>query len=281
MSEGLAMLQKLGAQKISEETHISKQHVQALIDENFKLVQKVQFLGFISIIERDYQIDLGELRTKALAYYTQNVVIKIPVSVFIEKKSNKSSKGIYIFIVLIIFLSVTYYSLNSKSPAVDLNVTQVENVTQEIEALVESNMTGENITDTNLSSLDTNSSDFSDEEMEINATLQTDEMLPVVPAKELGATTDSLKIIANKKLWFGYIELDTEDKKQIVFSESFELDPKKNWLLRLGHNNVEIELNGEKVSFEKSKNLQFLYKEGVLQQLSVSEFKKLNKDREW
>ncbi|MDD2905954.1 MAG: hypothetical protein PHH41_02535 [Sulfurimonas sp.] len=281
MSEGLAMLQKLGAQKISEETHISKRHVQALIDENFKLVQKVQFLGFISIIERDYQIDLGELRAKALAYYTQNVAIKTPVSVFIEKKSNKSSKGIYIFIVLIIFLAVTYYSFDSKSPAVDLNVTQVESVTQEIEALVESNKTDENITDTNLSSLDTNSSDFSDEEMEINATLQTDEMLPVVPAKELGATTDSLKIIANKKLWFGYIELDTEDKKQVVFSESFELDPKKNWLLRLGHNNVEIELNGEKVSFEKSKNLQFLYKEGVLQQLSVSEFKKLNKDREW
>ncbi|DAB29417.1 MAG TPA: hypothetical protein CFH84_09595 [Sulfurimonas sp. UBA12504] len=281
MSVGFTKLKELGAQKISEETHISKQHVQALIDENFKLVQKVQFLGFISIIERDYQIDLSELKTKALAYYAQNVVIKTPVSVFIEKKSHKSSKGIYIFIALIIFLAVAYYSLDSKSPTIDMNATQVESITQEIEALVESNMTDENITDNNLSALETNSSDLPEEEMEGNATLQTDEVPPVIPMQESGIAMDSLKIITTKKLWFGYIELDTEDKKQIVFSDSFELDPKKNWLLRLGHNDVEIELNGEKTSFEKSKNLQFLYKDGVLQQLSLSEFKKLNKDREW
>jgi hypothetical protein len=51
--------------------------------------------------------------------------------------------------------------------------------------------------------------------------------------------------------------------------------------LLFGHNNIEIELNGEIQKFEKSKNVQFLYQDGVLTQISLDEFKKLNKGNKW
>ncbi|MDD2790251.1 MAG: hypothetical protein PHU40_06225 [Sulfurimonas sp.] len=274
MGEGFTKLKELGAQKVSEETHISKQHVQALIDENFKVVQKVQFLGFVSIIERDYQIDLSELRTKALAHYEQNIATK-PASVFIEKKSKKSSKGLYIFVVLIVFLLVSYFNIDTKTPTVDVNATQVESITQEIEALVESNMS-----ESNLSAWDENLSDFSDKESEVNATIQ-EEVVATEPINAESLKTDSLKIIANEKIWFGYIELGSDEKKQTVLFDTFELDPSKSWLLRFGHSNIEIELKGKKLNFKKGKNVQFLYQEGALKQLSMEEFKTFNKGQAW
>lgn len=274
MSEGFTKLKELGAQKVSEETHISKQHVQALLDENFKVVQKVQFLGFVSIIERDYQIDLSELKTKALAYYEQNIVTK-PTSMFIEKKSKKSSKGIYILVALIVFLLVSYFNIDTDTPTIDVNATQVASVTQEIEALVESNMTEDN-----LSVVDSNMSDLPDEESEVNATIQ-EEVVVAEPLQTESFKTDSLKIIANEKVWFGYIEFGTDEKKQTVFSDSFELDPTKSWLLRFGHSNIEIELKGEKLNFKKGKNVQFLYQDGALKQLSMEEFKTFNKGQAW
>lgn len=273
MSEGFAKLQELGAQKISEHTHISKQHVQALIQENFKALSRVQFLGFISIIERDYHIDLSELKENGLKFYGENVA-SISASVFMEKRSKKSSKGIYVLIAFIIFILGIYYSVNTEPSEKDINATQVESVTQEIEALVENNLS-----DNNVSSLDVSQNlPAVTEEMDENETLLNKETLSGIALNE---SEKSLKVIANKKLWFGYIELDTENKNQKSFSGDFELDASKNWLLLFGHNNIEIEINGQKQEFEKSKNVQFLYKDGALTQISLDEFKKLNKGNKW
>jgi hypothetical protein len=272
MSEGFTQLQELGAQKISEHTHISKQHVQALIQENFKALSKVQFLGFISIIERDYHIDLSELKEKGVKFYGESVPFGT-ASVFMEKKSKKSSKGIYILVALIIFVVAIYYNIDSEPSNMDVNATQVESVTQEIEALVENN-----VSDINVSSLDENQSEEASEETDLNGTFANEKIAGETTSNN---TSKSLKIVANKKLWFGYIELDTENKNQKAFSGEFDLDATKNWLLLFGHNNVEIELNGQAQEFEKNKNVQFLYKDGKLTQISLDEFKKLNKGRKW
>jgi hypothetical protein len=277
MSESATKLQEIGIQKISEQTHISKQHIEALIQENFKALNKVQFLGFISIIERDYGINLSELRAKGLNFYGESEAVK-PASVFIEKKSKKSSKALYILVAFVIFIAAIYYSIDSDKVNKDVNATQVETVTQEIEALVENN-----ISEMNSSDLETNQSIVSqdEEDMDLNATVESFKTQAVLPAKEIATANDSLRIIAKKRLWFGYIELDTENKTQKVFSGELDLDSKKNWLLLFGHNNIEIELNGEMQTFEKSKNVQFLYKDGVLTQISLDEFKKLNKGEKW
>lgn len=52
VNEGFEKLGTIGAQKINEKTHISKYHVQALLHNNFDDMTKIQFLGFVSILER-------------------------------------------------------------------------------------------------------------------------------------------------------------------------------------------------------------------------------------
>lgn len=275
MSEGLIKLQEIGALKISEETHISKQHVQALIEENFKALHKVQFLGFISILERDYHIDLSEVKEKGLKFYSESISSNGTASVFIEKKSKKSSKALYIIVAFVVFVLGIYYNIDSDTSNMDVNATQVESVTQEIEALVENN-----ISDLEVSFLDANQSDEVSEDA--NAAVVNEEVAhEVTSSKTSNTAKKSLKIFTDKKLWFGYIELDTENKTQKSFTGEFDLDASKNWLLLFGHNNIEIELDGQVQEFEKSKNVQFLYKDGVLTQISLEEFQKLNKGNKW
>ncbi|MBU1928215.1 helix-turn-helix domain-containing protein [bacterium] len=275
MSENFTKLKEIGLAEISEQTHISKQHIEALLQENFKALKKVQFLGFLSILERDYRLDLSELKERGLKFYSDGESAK-PASVFIEKRSQKSSKAIYILIALIIFILAIYYSLGSEKADIEVNATQVQSVTQEMEALVENN-----VSELNNSLNETNASSELAEDMDVNAPSEPLQTETALPAKEMKSMANSLKILAKSKLWFGYIELGTENKTQKVFSGDLELDASKNFLLLFGHNNVEIELNGEKQEFEKNKNIQFLYKDGELSQISLDEFKKLNKGEKW
>ena len=73
MNKGLKKLKSIGSQKIHETTHISKAHVQAILDEKFDNLHSVQLAGFVSILEREYDIDLSELKNNAILYFNENI----------------------------------------------------------------------------------------------------------------------------------------------------------------------------------------------------------------
>lgn len=93
MSKDLKKLKSLGAQKIHEDTHIALRYVQSVIYESFEGLTKVQFLGFISILEREYQLDLSLLKIKGLEYFEDDAshgkVFVVP------EKKNKFCSSIY------------------------------------------------------------------------------------------------------------------------------------------------------------------------------------------
>ena len=86
MSEALERLQKLGAQKIYEDTHIPIKHVQAILHESFEGFSKVQFLGFISILEKEYSLELQELHEKGAEYFVEKNISTEGDSLFISQQ---------------------------------------------------------------------------------------------------------------------------------------------------------------------------------------------------
>jgi len=48
-----------------------------------------------------------------------------------------------------------------------------------------------------------------------------------------------------------------------------------------GHGDLNIEVNSEIEEFKTKKNLRFSYIDGVLKMLTYSEFKELNRGKEW
>jgi len=91
MSDGLSKLKGIGAQKIHERTHIARQHVQAVLHETFDDMTKIQLLGFISILEREYSVDLSDLKAKGQEFYfEESSKIEDDTNVFVTPKKKKN-----------------------------------------------------------------------------------------------------------------------------------------------------------------------------------------------
>ncbi|MBA1437715.1 MAG: hypothetical protein FAF05_01785 [Epsilonproteobacteria bacterium] len=257
MSEALQSLREIGAQKIYEQTHIPTVHIQAILHESFDDLNKVQFMGFISILEREYQLDLQEVKLQGIAYFDDNMQREDEKSIFLQTDKKNKNRLIYLllFVVLFVIVFVVYFIDSDTQQAV---LDHENEVSQELNSeIVASEPVKE---EQNIS--------------KVTVELQSDQNLSKKIEKSLQIKTD-------KKLWIGYIELATNKKKQKTFTGTLELDPNIDWLIILAHGYVDFEIDGETKHFTKPEGLKFLYKEGKLKQIDFKEFKRLNRGRAW
>lgn len=252
LSENYAELEKIGAQKIHEQTHIPKIQCEDLVSGYFESMNKIQFTGFVSILEREYSLDLSALKAEGLkSFKGKTEFVDIADSkVFITPKKSKSYTLYYIIAAILIFLFV-FFGLSSEDEKTEPKIDnkKIEQVASKIapKPVLEENIEVEEVVE---------------EEKK--------ELTPI-------------KIIPNVKLWVGYINLNTGRKLQKIVPqyEALELDPEGHWLLSLGHGDVSFEFAGELKEFKEAKNIRLLYKDGELKKISYREFLALNKGKEW
>jgi len=279
MLKELDTLREIGAQKICEDTHIALKYVQSVIHESFEGLDKIQFLGFVSILEREYKQDLSALREKGLEYFeTDYIKEKINPIIFAEQKTNMRMPVFYIIIALAIFIAAIYYSFdfsNEKKSATVVDNSIIENAQKNMMPIEEnlSVVIDENRSDNNVSSETIKKS--------INETQTKQIKKQKLPKQIVEKKLSLLIILPRSKVWIGYINRTDGIKKQTIVKHRLELDANKEWLLSLGHGYVNVEINGENTSYSSAKNLRFRYKDGKLHKLSVNAFKKLNKGRLW
>ena len=279
MNEGFAKLKDIGAQKIHETTHIARLHVQALLDENFENLNSIQFLGFISILEREYGIDLSELKNNGLTYFDENTV-KVKeekkVKVFVPHKKKGTLTFFYIAIAAIIFIAFSYLNIFSTNCEVP-DVIKVDN------SAIESATSNLSIEAVGIKIEDINSSINKEVNLD-NSTEpnQADKVTKQVnKVKKASDEIVSFKIITTNEVWLGYVDLATYKKGQKIFSNEFSLDPSKDWILAFGHGHISIEVNGIIKKFKNPKNIRFSYINGELKEIGLEEFKALNKGSRW
>jgi hypothetical protein len=265
MKNGFEKLQEIGAQKIHEQTHIVKQQIQALLHESFDDMTKIQFLGFVSILERDYHVDLSDLRAKGLDFFAQQAQSAYKTKVFVSPSKKRNFSLLYIFMALSIFIFAVVYTFSN--PTASAKVPQELN--NETIALVQENILEPEV-------------DINQTEVSISETTETSENNETPEATIVEEVAmPSLIIMPRSKLWIGYIDLVTHRKYQKTTEEPLVMDTKKDWLLFLGHGSVRIDVNGDIQNFNEANNLRFLYKEGILKTITFSEFKELNKGEKW
>ncbi len=270
MSEGYEELKHVGIQKIHEDTHISRAHIEIVLNERFEELNKIQFVGFLSILEREYSIDLESLRLKAVEYYQQQGnTLKDNSGVFVVAEKNKKSFLSYIVIIIVIFIIAIVASINYSSEDTTVEIQSIENkIIEDVKKKIKKQDL--NIADDNLSVVDLNVS----EEKVVK------EEIPVEVEKE---ALKPFTITAKSKVWVGYIDIKTNKKytKTVKKGSDLSFERNKDWLVILGHSSVKIEANAKNYSFRTKGQLRLLYKDGIVTQISLREFKKLNRGRKW
>ena len=248
LSENYKALKKIGAQRIHEQTHIPKIQCEDLVEGHFETMNKVQFTGFISILEREYSLDLNALKEEGLSTFVKEEdVLNVDSKVFVTPKKTKSYTLYYIAAAIVVFIAVVIGMSSSEEqvePKIDNK--KIEQVTSKIAP---------------------------QERLEVKE--------KVKQIIEEPKVVKEFKIVPKAKLWVGYIDLNTGKKLQKIISEEFALDPDGYWLLSLGHGHVDFTVNGEIKEFKNPKNIRLLYKDGELKKIGYQEFLSLNKGKEW
>jgi len=262
MSEHFDKLKKIGIQKIHENTHISRIHIESILNEDFKNMSKIQLLGFISILEREYGLHLESLKESALNYF-QNIqdekAGEEDVKVFLAPKRKTNLTPLYIIVVFLIFISIMFMSMNydtNKEQVTNIDNSAIESAKNTIEPVVV------------LSNEENISKKIKEFKVEVPEIIEKEEI-------------SSFKIIPKAKVWLGYIDLATYKKHQKTFKDEFDLDPSKDWILAFGHGRLNIEINGVIKKYKIKKNVRFSYINGELNEINLEEFKTLNKGDRW
>jgi hypothetical protein len=282
MEENLKILKEIGAQKIHKDTHISKEHVQAIIHGSVEGLHPVQLSGFISILEREYDVDLSELKRQAKEQL-QRVASSSERKVFVAPVKQKNNSIVYTILLIAIFLAAGYYSFvylsSMATTEVSIDNSNIQSAQKSIEIIekIEEYASEEGVEETNT----TQAVDTLDEEVSLANTNSIEPEALSDPVEEPTAGTKTLKILPVNKIWAGYIMIGTNQKYQKIFTDDFSMDTSKNWLLLFGSGTIYLEVNGEKKKYSSSQNMRFKYVDGVFTKITVAEFKELNKGRKW
>ncbi|MBA1432981.1 MAG: hypothetical protein FAF04_05190 [Epsilonproteobacteria bacterium] len=263
MSEALEKLKDIGAQKIYEDTHIPVEHVQAILYESFDGLNKIQFIGFISILEREYGEDLSSIRSRGIGYFDEK---NAPDDVITDDAIFKPSVGkkkltvIYLLGAIVLFIIAIIYTMNAAD-------TQMDKAIQENTTVVQNKQN---------TAIDVNTSDINgnDANKSTAADINITEAQKIVTPK---AVTHTLKIIARTKVWLGYIDVATDKKYQKTFEGEFDLDPTKEWLLYFGHGYIDVIVDGKKEELNSKNTLRLHYQDGQIETISINDFRKLNR----
>jgi len=277
MSENIEKLQELGAQKISADTHIPLNHIQALLHENFDGFSKIQFLGFIAILEREYDVDLTELRQKGIVYFGEQEKTASEIhhqDLFVSPTKKRNLTPFYILIVVVIVLIGAYLTLNQSNTQDILlnNDIILEDVQKNKDLIEEIN-----------ASKELNNTQDKTQDMEQNATVvaQNIDDVEIIDEPDEKVIVESFKIKPRSRVWLGYIDLTNYKKYQKTFKDELELDPSKEWLLTFGHGYIDIIVNGEVKKFKSRNSVKFHYKDGKVEEITAKEFKRFNRGRSW
>ena len=94
---------------ISTKTNIAENNIDALVAADFEKITRVKTMGFISIIEREYNADLSALKEQALEYYnTHNEDEKVTLGLPISEEKKGKSKWFMTLVLLLIIYAIWY-----------------------------------------------------------------------------------------------------------------------------------------------------------------------------
>lgn len=264
-------LQELGANVIHEQTHIARAKLELVLNKTYIDLTRVQFMGFISILEREYGIDLSSIRHEYDEFMQTHPDVVLPKSsVILQAESRSRQKwvlgGIVAIAVLIALGSMTQgkLSISPSDDIIKLNSTDVQVVDQNTDAVLPLEMNTTVVTPI----------------AEANVSAVKHEQNTSKAASAVNFKS-AMNIKPITKVWVGMMDMTTGQKTQKITKDTIVLDGSKNTLFMFGHGRLEITTPEEKKTLKERDAVWFTFEDGKLQQINEAQFIEINKGTNW
>lgn len=150
--DGIEFLKQEGLDKVSNKTFINQENLTYLLDKDFEKLHQTKAIGFIQILEREYPVDLSDLRAEYLAYIRVNKPKDqyLIIDEYYEDESDFNIKKYLPYFLILLGLGFGFYMLSSTTSEdfvyqSDLNVVKNSTISQKAEenllSLAENNIT--------------------------------------------------------------------------------------------------------------------------------------------
>lgn len=274
-----SLLEENSVESISKKTNISVDNLKKLFERDFSAFKKVQALGFISILERDYGLDLSALKQECKDYFVDDEE-DVKISIY---QAKPKPKGRWLFFVLLLLLlgavaslMIYNYTVQNKQNGGQMFLTQ-EMVLGEVNAsdnIPEDMVANGTISkdelkefkDESLAFEDNDSAGMSDADQENNSS----------------ATASSKIILTPKyKLWFGIYDMTSGKSSHQIIKAPFELTLDSSLLIATSRAAFSIESGDTTTGYKDFKEHYFMIKDGKFSEIKREEFIALNGPKKW
>lgn len=297
------IINNYGINSVSTKTNISIESLKKFVEGNYKGFTKIKTIGFVTILEREYDIELNQLKSDIKEEFHTNkdlVEYQILLCEPIEQdSSSNNSSSIFYWIILFSLIYGAWYiyenyyktSFNQFSKIepffnIEENVSNInddknrsfnilENTKEEKEIIKEDNNKTIEIKkledDLNSSKLDVVDNNISD----INLT---EPLTPIVVEK----TRETIELVPHKKMWFGFINTTKKWHRSYKRTQSYSFNVKdSNWLLMTKNTSFDFNDNNITTSYEVKNTIYFKIDKDGVAEVTKKEYKALGGYRVW
>jgi hypothetical protein len=348
-----------GISKVSDKTNISVENLEYLVKKDFKSLNRVKALGFITILKREYSADVDELEESVKEYFENNPEDD-GKPILVSANHEKSGYGIVKwFIILGLLYGVWNLYSSGKLDGVlsnsgikqehiladdevlksDVTEASAEKVvvsadeesraevkiesvkipnkeqkaetTPKVEAVTTELVTEKNSTlkdeksdaEKNEKEIEKESNEEKNEK-EIDIEKEVDEVVKensninnqnqqnsaeeTISEETTTADNEEAEIIytvtvnPRVNLWFGFINVDTKERKEFMTDESRSVDVAAHrWILVTGHGRVSVASEHNTLKINDRVKHFFYIDSSQMKEISRSEFRALNDGKGW
>ncbi len=273
------IFEKYSIKEINQRTKISAISLRYIKNKEFDKINRTKFLGFIQILEKEFNTDLSELKSEYDLYYKTHKK-KEPEFKHLqaqrEKADTKKSSPLkiiltiigitFLLIIGIIIFIITNTHVKTNNSIEHNKTTSIEYENEVINTIQkESKNTKENTNIKKTQQSNTKSQENPNKNnpinknisaLDINTSTKNIETNQTKPKKEY-----IVKIIPNTLVWFKAVNL--ENNKTIEYLTS---NPKiligDDWYIKFGHGNITIQYNDINITPNTKKVVKIILKNG-------------------
>ena len=300
MDKDIKSLEKIGLHEVCKRTHIEVKQLQHMINNDYEKLNKVNTIGFIKILSREYKLDLNGWLEGFNHYWDEhkNDEELRKDKIFIRARNERSSRKLLWLFLLVILGSGAWMGLSFFK--IDLNISSLLEI---ISPTIEKNATG--FQDTPIIKEAATSMGVKVEQrlVESNSTNATKEVIAVVVEANQSAVIESnisveknttldvplvqdlpqhkAMIIPTRKMWIGIIDLENGKRTESTGDKKLSLDLTKRQLIKTGHGYFKLSYDGSVEDFTEQGSTRFFVENGTVKKISEEMFVQINQGKTW
>jgi hypothetical protein len=273
------ILEENSVKTISHKTKILESNLESLFAGKYDALQKTKTLGFIAIIEREYNADLNVMRDEALEYYSHHRENNsYGTRLYLDEEKKGKSKLLILAVFGLLVYASWYFltqfdkkNLSGLIPFIDEK--SIENFINENEvntADIVADLSIANITSKEVEPEPVISKEKEEEvtPLDVSALVES-----LVGESNVAATLHSVSIVPVNKLWFGLVNTESKEREHFSIDQAHTLDVgEKSWLVATSSAPFSL-VRGEKTEdFTDAKEHYFKIDKNNIVILSKSEY---------